>query len=468
MAQIPILSGVYTDANAEFRVAYPVNLEPVPVDSGISKGFLRPAEGIVQDGTGPGSDRGGINWLGTCYRVMGSKFVSVDAAGAVTTFGDVMLGRRVAMDYGFDRLMIVSNGAAYYFNGGTLSRITDPDLGTVTHGIWIDGYYMFTDGTSLIVTDLNDPMAINPLKYGSAEADPDPIMSIVKTRNEAHAVGRYTIEVFQNIGGSLFPFQRIEGAMALKGAIGIDCACEFVEGSIAFLGSGRNESPSVYLSNNSQVARIATREIDTLLQTFTEVQLASSIVEARKDKGHEQLWIRLPDRTIVYDLAASRALEEPVWFQLVGGLSGFAPYPAANLVWCNNQWMVGDPSSARVGHLSPALSTQWASPARWEFSTLMIYNGSRSGIVNEIELVALSGRTAFGLDPRISTSYSRDGISWSQGKSVRAGSAGQTAQRIVWRQQGTIRNFRVQRFRGDTQAFASFARLEAQIEGLTV
>lgn len=468
MAQIPILSGVYTDANAEFRVAYPVNLEPVPVDSGISKGFLRPAEGITQDGTGPGNDRGGINWLGTCYRVMGTKLVTVDAAGAVVTRGDVGVGKRVAMDYGFDRLMVVSGGNAYYFNGGTLSRITDPDLGTVTHGIWIDGYYMFTDGTNIIVTDLADPMSVNPLKYGSAEVDPDPIMSIVKTRNEAHAVGRYTIEVFQNIGGSLFPFQRIEGAMALKGAIGIDCACEFVEGSIAFLGSGRNEPPSVYLSNNAQVARIATREIDTLLQTFTEAQLSASIVERRIDKGHTQLWIRLPDRTIVYDLAASQALEEPVWFQLVGGVDGFASYPAANLVWCYNQWIVGDPALSHIGHLTPAVSTQWGNAARWEFSTLMIYNGSRSGIVNELELVTVTGRTALGLDPRISTSYSRDGVSWSQDKSIRAGAIGQTMQRIVWRQQGTIRNFRVQRFRGDTQAFASFARLEAQIEGLTV
>ena len=70
--QIPILNGVYTSEASDFRVAYPYNLVPVPVDQGISKGYLRPGEGIVAfTADGPGLDRGGINWNGLCYRVMG-------------------------------------------------------------------------------------------------------------------------------------------------------------------------------------------------------------------------------------------------------------------------------------------------------------------------------------------------------------------------------------------------------------
>ena len=44
--QIPILDGIYTDNNSDFRTAYPVNLIPVPKGQGISAGYLRPAEGI--------------------------------------------------------------------------------------------------------------------------------------------------------------------------------------------------------------------------------------------------------------------------------------------------------------------------------------------------------------------------------------------------------------------------------------
>jgi hypothetical protein len=40
--------------------------------------------------------------------------------------------------------------------------------------LWIDSFFMTTDGTYVIVTELSDPMQVKPLKYGSAEEDPDP------------------------------------------------------------------------------------------------------------------------------------------------------------------------------------------------------------------------------------------------------------------------------------------------------
>jgi hypothetical protein len=83
--QIPILSGIFTDNGPDFRTSYPVNLVPTPKQSGISTGYLRPGDGIVANGTGPGADRGGINWRGQLYRVMGTKLVEISSAGVVTT-----------------------------------------------------------------------------------------------------------------------------------------------------------------------------------------------------------------------------------------------------------------------------------------------------------------------------------------------------------------------------------------------
>ena len=60
--QIPILNGIFTDNSPDIRTKYPLNLIPVPQASGISNGYLKPADGIVSNGTGPGTDRGGINW----------------------------------------------------------------------------------------------------------------------------------------------------------------------------------------------------------------------------------------------------------------------------------------------------------------------------------------------------------------------------------------------------------------------
>lgn len=464
--QIPILNGTYTDNGPDIRTAYPVNLMPVPVGSGISKGYLRPADGLVANGTGPGTDRGGINWNGVCYRVMGTKLVTVANNGAVTVLGDVggPVNTLVTMDYSFDRLAVASGGRLYYWNGA-LTQVTDPDLGVVLDVCWVDGYFMTTDGTSLVVTELTDPTQVNPLKYGSSEVDPDPVVALLKLRNEVYALNRNTIEVFDNIGGAFFPFQRIEGAQIQKGVVGTFACCVFVE-TVAFLGSGRNESPGVYLGANAGAQKISTQEIDDLLLTYTEVQLAQVKLEARNDKAHQHLYIHLPDRTVVYDAAASQALEQQVWFTLSTSVVGFAQYRARNFVWAYDKWLVGDPQSSNIGYMVQDIGSHWGQIVRWEFGTLIVYNEGKGALFNQLELVSLTGRVALGVDPIITTSYSTDGMAWSQDRPIRVGTTGNTNKRLCWFQQGHMRNWRIQRFRGDSQAHLSFVRLEAQIEPL--
>jgi len=127
--QVPILSGIYSDNSPDFRTSYPRNLIPIPKDQGISQGYLRPAYGIVELGVGTGIDRGAINWNGVYYRVMGTKLLSIDSAGAYTIIGDVGGTGSVTFDYSFDRLAIASSGSLYYWNGTVFELVTDPDLG---------------------------------------------------------------------------------------------------------------------------------------------------------------------------------------------------------------------------------------------------------------------------------------------------------------------------------------------------
>lgn len=464
--QIPILSGIYTDAATDFRTQYPRNYIPVPVAQGISKGYLRPPDGITEIATGPGVTRGGINWNRSLYRVMGSKLVKVMFDGGLIVLGDVGGStQQVSLDYSFDRLAVWSAGKLFYWDGTSLTQVVDPDLGAVIDGNWIAGYFLSTDGTSLLVTDLNDPFAVNPLKYGSAESDPDPIMATDKLRNEQYAFGRYTIEVFQNVGGSFFPFQRIEGAQVPKGIIGTHAYCKFL-GSFAFVGSALEESPSVYLMTAGDTLQLATREIDIILQGYTEAQLANAVVESRIDKAHKHLLIHLPDQTLVYDAGASQTLGEPVWFTLDSGIGAKETYRARNLVWCYDRWQVGDPTSASLGQLVNTVSTHYGETIGWDFGTEVLYVNGNGAIIHELELVCTTGRVAAEADPVIWTCYSLDGETWSQERPVKAGKQGQRQKRIVWREQGSVENWRIQRFRGTSDAFLSIARLEAAVEPL--
>ena len=169
MTQISILSGITGDAGVDLRASYPVNMIPVPRESGVSTGYLRTAEGITQfsssDSALTGRGRGGEFWQGSAYWVIGEYLCRIDEDGNLSKIGSVGdNGLDVSITYSFDRLAVASARSLYYLQNGVLTQVTDPDLGPVIDVTWMDGYFVTTDGTSIVVTELADPAAVDPLK----------------------------------------------------------------------------------------------------------------------------------------------------------------------------------------------------------------------------------------------------------------------------------------------------------------
>lgn len=467
MTQISLLSGVTTDANAEFRTSLPVNLIPVPKDTGISKGALRVAPGLTQFCIGSGIDRGGIVNLGngTLYRVMGTKFVRIGADASVFQIGDVGGAAPVSMDYSFDWICVISNGNAFLCSDATVLQITDPDLGTPIDVVWMDGYFVFTDGSFIYVNDLADPFSIDPLKYGSSEIDPDKVVGLLKHRNELYVLNRTTIEVFDNIGSTGFPFTRVPGGLIQKGCVGTRAKCLFAD-SFAWVGSGRGEPCSIYLAAGGAALKLATREVETRLAAYSEAQLATCIVEAKADRMHQHLIVHLPNETLVYDATASIIAGEPVWFFLSTSSTGIAPYRGCFFTFAYGKWLVGDTADARLGYVDESVVTQYGAAVGWQFDTMFLYNEGRGAIVHSMELVGTTGRAIGADDPLVYHSYTLDGENWTAERTARMGMNGQTAQRVVFFDAGTMQNFRGDRFRGLSSARATWARLEADLEPL--
>jgi len=462
--QVPILNGIFTDNAAQIRTSYPRNLVPVPKKSGLSDGYLRHTDGIIEFCETDSIDRGGINWNGIMYRALGSNLSKIDESGTITIIGDIGTGsEKCTFGYCFDYLAVNSGGRFYLYNGTTFQQVTDTDLGTVLDFIWVDGYFMTTDGESLVVTELGDPFSVNPLKYGSSEINPDPIVAIKKVRNEVAALNRYTIEFFQNTGGSNFPFQRIEGATINKGCIGTH-ANTVINDLVCFMGSSLNEAISLYIGINGQNNRIATSEVEQILATYTEAELSNTIMEHRIYNGHIHIMIHLLDETLVYDMSASEVVGQPIWHTVDSGLNRKSKYRARNYVFCYNKWIVGDPTSNKIGYLTDTVSSHYGDVINWEFSTQILYNEGTGVIINSLELIATTGRIEFGKNPYITTSYSLDGTTWSQDKMIRVGKTGELQKRLVWFLQGLMKRLRIQRFRGDSDSMISIARLEVKLE----
>jgi hypothetical protein len=82
--------------------------------------------------------------------------------------------------------------------------------------------------------------------------------------------------------------------------------------------------------------------------------------------------------------------------------------------------------------------------------------------------MGLTGRVPLGVSPVVSTSYSHDGMTWSQDKTTSAGKQGERSARMCWLRQGTVRRQRIQRFRGTSDARITVSRLDAEVEALNV
>jgi len=461
----PILKGVYADQYARLRTSLPVNLEPLVIDTGLSEGQLLAAPGITQLATGPGQDRGAyVAKSGVCYRVMGTKLVSVLGA-AITILGDVGAGGPVTFTESFDRIGINSGTRLYYWNGSALSQVTDPDLGVVIDLQWVDGYFMTTDGESLVVTELNDPYAVDPLKYGSAEVDPDPIQCLRKVRGEIYAINRYSIENFQNRGGTGFPFTRNPGGYIGKGAVGPRARVDFLD-SFAFVGGARGEGVSVYLAGPGQAAPLGSPEIDALLAELTEEQQSQIELDTRIEKGEQRLYVHLPDKTLVYYQQASRKNEGAVWTILAAGALTDEAWPGRHVVLSEGRWQIGSPAGA-VGYLDQAVSTLWGQIAGWRFDTVYLFNSAKGFILRCVELIGLPGYAPFGVEPTMFMSTTADGRTYSQERAISMGRAGQRAKRMQWRPGRMFTNYAGMRFRGANAALASIMRLEIDVEGLS-
>jgi len=462
--RVPVISGVKTTESGDFLVSYPINRDPVLKDTGISDGYLAPPLGITEVASGYGANRGGINWNGVCYRVMGMSLVTVGADWTVTVLGSVGGGGPCGFDYSFDNLIINSGASLFYWNETDgLRQVTDPDLGSVVDAIYVDGYTMTTDGVSLVVTELNDPMAVNPLKYGSSEDDPDAVTGLGRMHGEVYAFNRNTIQVFQDIGGSGFPFQTVKSATIPYGCVGPRAKCQFL-GTYAFVGSQRNAGLGVYLLGAGDASKISSAEVDADLDALTDDEKVAVWVEARVQNDEQRLLIHTPYRTWSFSSQVSKRSSVKTWASYVTSATDTGAYEGRGLVYCYGKWIVGS-STGQIGYLDSSTAQHYGQDVGWQFDTTLFYNEGNRGILTGIELVGTPGRG--NADGRIFFSYTKDGETWSMERATSSGRLGQRNKRPAWRTGLRFENYMGLRFRGVDGSLMGIARLECDVEGLS-
>jgi hypothetical protein len=321
---------------------------------------------------------------------------------------------------------------------------------------------MTTDGEFIVVTDLNDPMAVNPLRYGSSEESPDPITGLGRMHGEAYVFNRYTIQVIQNVGGNGFPFQTVKTATVPYGCVGPMAKCKFL-GTYAFCGSQEGAAPGIYLLGAGDASKVSSAEVDKDLASLSATDLASVWLEARSLDDEERLFIHLPTRSWAFASQVSRRDLVKKWCIYVSGDDDQQAYQGRGLVYCYGKWIVAAPDG-RIGVLDPSTAQHFGEDVMWRFDTTLLYNETNGALLHELELVGTPGRG--NSDSRVFFSYTKDGETWSMERATSSGKLGERNKRVAWRLGIRGENYMGLRFRGLDGSLMGIARLEAQVEPL--
>jgi len=394
-------------------------------------------------------NRGALVMKEVPYFVNRNTLLSLASDGTITTHGTIEGTGRVSMaNNGQFLVVVVPAGKSYVYDNVALSltQITDVDFRVSDAVVFKDGYFVFSEtvGDVFFNSALNNPLAFSALDFGTAEINPDSIVGLHVNHNELFVCGLETIELFQNVGGSGFPFQRINGANIQKGVHAKFSLLEF-DNTFCFVGGGLNEKSAIWkVSGSSSVQKISTDAIDHEIQKFTRDEISNSFAMTYQDSGQFLALFTfeselIPSRTFVYNATASALLQQRVWFEVQTGVSDNR-FRVQSIVAAYGKLLCGDQSTGIIGEFDSNTLDYYGDEIYRQMTTAPFSENGLPIFAGELEATFESGvglTTGQGSDPVVRMRLSDDGgRTFGNAISRSIGKIGKYGQRSIWRRQG--------------------------------
>jgi len=438
--------------------AYPV----IPQADALSKRSLFNTPGTKQFADfGTGDSRGALVFSdGIPYRVISNSLISTDSDGVITNHGAITGIRDVSMSSNGINIAIQDpEGDSYFFTPSTNTLELNDDVvflafGQATTVTFKDGFYAYTTDSiffSSSAKTVNDGKSFNALDFTDAEINPDKLIAGHNNHNQLYILGENTIEVYQTIATSGFPFQRIAGAVIQKGCAARFSIIEF-DNSFLFIGGDVGEQPAIWRVLGSSVQKISTNSIDQLMQQSSITGIANARAFAYSQNGNYFAVFSVGNNTFVYDANTSALSGKPEWHERQTGItdgSGFQSWRSIHGVIAFGKILVGDDRSGLIGELDFDTKMEYGDKIERFFTTRPFSSLGETIFSREIELDMQVGvGDAATPNPQIRMDYSDDGGNTFVSEVSRSmGRVGEFKTRIRWSRLGRIPNNRVLRFK---------------------
>lgn len=448
--------------NVDKRVVnyYPV-IEQAQANS-VQALYNTPGTELFSTVTESGSRGSILDKNGIPFFIIGRKLFSFDRNGISTDHGTIDGTEDVSISSnGINIVIVVPDGSIYFFDldSKALSSTANPPPGLEANGAALtvtfkDDIYVY-NSESVIFSgsdkDINDGKDFDPLDFDDAAFDPDRIVAVFNNLNQLYVFGFNTIELFQKIVTSGFPFQQIEG-----GAIEIGCRAQnsvvSFNGGFAFIGGSKNQRPGVYIGLGSSTQKVSTSSVDQLLQKNTDLEISQARSFVYSQNGNSFLIITVGDNTLVYDSTTSALAGRPQWHERQSGITsaqGFKAWGGVHGILAYGKILVGDAGTDRIGSLEFECKTEYGEPVERFFSTQPFISDIQSTFAHEIELDMEVG---VGLinepTPMMLMSYSDDqGNTFNNPVPRSMGKVGEYKTRVRWTRGGRFPRSRTYLFR---------------------
>lgn len=348
---IDIIGGFYTVGGRSWAAQDCVNYLPVAAEVTGTKTqtMLRTPPGLrpwVKVGEGPDyAIRGMHDVEGALFVVSGSKLYEISSKGVAIPLGTVPGVGRVSMAHnqiaGGNQLLVVNGNAGYVWNTltQTFQRVTDEGYPGSSVAQFINSYIMQLEpfGRFLFFSDLADATEYNTLDRFEAEAQPDPIVSILTDQNEVVAFGTRTMQFFENTGAAQGTFQS-KGVVISRG-----CAGRFtpvkIDNSIAWLG----DDGVFYRLDGYSPRRISTHAIE---EAIAGLDWSQAFGMVWTDQGHAVAYWTFPDgQTWGYDVSSGLWHRRASYHQTH---EVSRRWRLSSLIRSTGKWIGGDATSGKL------------------------------------------------------------------------------------------------------------------------
>jgi hypothetical protein len=480
--ELPISDGFYEDASKPISAQECVNWIPVvPQTNALSRAQLIGTPGLVQFATtGTSIARGEHTMKSIAYTVNGNNLYRTNANGTTDNLGTITGSGKVSMaDNGLQLCIVVPGSLGYVFtdNPDTLTQITDSDftssLGPSQQVVLKDGYFIHYNNNSaasnfpiFFISNLNDGLTYDALDFGTAEVDPDEITGLHVNRNRLYVGGNVTMEPFQNVGGTGFPFQRIPGGVIQKGVRAKFTLLEF-DNSFLYLGGGLNEQAAIWRFTGSSAQKISTPAIDNVIQDSTDAELSDMFATTYGEDGEYFANFHFRNRVLTYCASASALKGKPVWFERKSKdtFGQDTTWRVGGIIDAYGETLVTDLVDGRIGKIDKDTYTEYGTNINRVVASAPYHAQGERLNIGEIELTCESGvGNTDEPDPVIRKSFSDDGFIFTSEAPRALGKEGEYKKRQVWKRQGQAPRFRVERFSMSDPVKAVIIKLEAELE----